>query len=54
MASCDVVNRGAAYVGGKVFYNTLDNYTVAVDAGTGREVWKTKLGEINKGETMRN
>jgi len=54
VACCDVVNRGAAYAGGKVFYTTLDNYTVAVDAGTDREVWKTKLGEINKGETMRN
>jgi PQQ-dependent dehydrogenase (methanol/ethanol family) len=52
VACCDVVNRGAAYADGKVFYNTLDNYTVAVDAKTGRQVWKTKLGEINKGETM--
>ena len=51
-ACCDLVNRGAAYAGGKVFYNTLDNHTVAVDARTGQEVWKTKLGEINMGETM--
>ena len=36
----------------KIFYNTLDNYTVAVDAATGKEVWKTKLGDINKGESM--
>jgi PQQ-dependent dehydrogenase (methanol/ethanol family) len=52
VACCDVVNRGAAYANGRVFYNTLDNYTVAVDAESGQEVWKTKLGEINKGETM--
>jgi PQQ-dependent dehydrogenase (methanol/ethanol family) len=52
VACCDVVNRGAAYADGKVFYNTLDNYTVAVDAATGKEVWKTSLGEINKGQTM--
>ena len=52
VACCDVVNRGAAYADGKVFYNTLDNHTVAVDAETGREVWKTKLGDINIGETM--
>ena len=52
VACCDVVNRGAAYSNGRVFYNTLDNYTVAVDAETGREVWKTQLGDINKGETM--
>jgi lanthanide-dependent methanol dehydrogenase len=52
VACCDVVNRGAAYADGKIFYNTLDNFTVAVDAISGKEVWKTKLGDINKGETM--
>jgi PQQ-dependent dehydrogenase (methanol/ethanol family) len=52
VACCDVVNRGAAFSGGRVFYNTLDNQTVAVDAATGREVWKTKLGDINQGETI--
>jgi PQQ-dependent dehydrogenase (methanol/ethanol family) len=52
VACCDVVNRGAAYADGKIFYNTLDNFTVAVDAINGKEVWKTKLGDINKGETM--
>jgi len=52
VACCDVVNRGASYAAGKVFFNTLDNHTVAVDAKTGREVWKTRLGDINRGETM--
>ncbi|HUQ93810.1 MAG TPA: methanol/ethanol family PQQ-dependent dehydrogenase [Bryobacteraceae bacterium] len=52
VACCDVVNRGAAYWEGKIIYNTLDAHTVAVDAVTGREIWKTKLGEINRGETM--
>ena len=52
VACCDVVNRGAAYADGKVVFNTLDNHTVAVDADSGKEVWKTKLGDINKGETM--
>ncbi|HEY0384878.1 MAG TPA: methanol/ethanol family PQQ-dependent dehydrogenase [Pyrinomonadaceae bacterium] len=52
VACCDVVNRGAVYADGKIFYNTLDNYTVAVDAASGKEVWKTQLGDINKGETM--
>jgi PQQ-dependent dehydrogenase (methanol/ethanol family) len=52
VACCDVVNRGAAYSNGKIFFNTLDNHTVAVDAKTGKEVWHTKLGEINRGETM--
>lgn len=52
VACCDVVNRGAAYLDGKIFFNTLDNHTVAVDAESGEEIWKTKLGEINRGETM--
>jgi PQQ-dependent dehydrogenase (methanol/ethanol family) len=52
VACCDVVNRGAAYSDGRLFFNTLDNHTIALDAATGKELWKTKLGEINKGETM--
>ena len=52
VACCDVVNRGAAYDDGKIYYNTLDNQTVAVDAKTGQEVWKTRVGDINKGESM--
>ncbi|HEX8500367.1 MAG TPA: methanol/ethanol family PQQ-dependent dehydrogenase [Pyrinomonadaceae bacterium] len=52
VACCDLVNRGAAFYDGALFYNTLDAHTVAVDAATGKELWKTKLGDINKGETM--
>jgi lanthanide-dependent methanol dehydrogenase len=52
VACCDVVNRGGAYFNGKIFYNTLDNHTVAVNAETGEEVWKTKVGDINLGESM--
>ena len=52
VACCDVVNRGAVFANGKVFINTLDGYTAAVDAQTGKEVWRTKLGDINKGETI--
>nr|WP_281351578.1 methanol/ethanol family PQQ-dependent dehydrogenase [Propylenella binzhouense] len=52
VACCDVVNRGAAYDNGKIFYNTLDNHTVALDAKTGKEVWVKQLGDISRGETM--
>ncbi|MBV8356892.1 MAG: methanol/ethanol family PQQ-dependent dehydrogenase [Deltaproteobacteria bacterium] len=51
-ACCDVVNRGAAYWKGKVIINTLDGNTIAVDAKTGKEVWRTKLAYINRGETI--
>jgi PQQ-dependent dehydrogenase (methanol/ethanol family) len=52
VACCDQVNRGGAFSDGKIFYNTLDGQTVAVDAKTGKEVWKKKIGNINKGETI--
>jgi PQQ-dependent dehydrogenase (methanol/ethanol family) len=52
VACCDVVNRGAAYWNGKLFFNTLDGYTIALDANSGKPVWKTKVGDINKGESI--
>jgi PQQ-dependent dehydrogenase (methanol/ethanol family) len=52
VACCDVVNRGVAFADGKVFMNTLDAQTIAVDAATGKELWRTKLGDINMGETI--
>lgn len=37
VACCDMVNRGAAYKAGRVFFSTLGNHTVAVDgAGSSR------------------
>src|SRR5687767_13148621 len=51
IACCDVVNRGASYAEGKIVYNLLDGHTVALDAATGKELWKTKVAEVNKGET---
>jgi PQQ-dependent dehydrogenase (methanol/ethanol family) len=52
VACCDVVNRGAAYSSGRIYFNTLDGNAIAVDASTGSEVWRTKLGDINRGETI--
>src|SRR4051812_43533557 len=52
VACCDIVNRGCAYEDGKIFFNTLDVQTACVEAKTGKELWKTKLGEINRGESM--
>jgi lanthanide-dependent methanol dehydrogenase len=52
VACCDLVNRGAVYYDGKIYYNTLDDHTVAVDAKTGKEVWKTQVGDINRGESI--
>ena len=52
VACCDVVNRGLVYDNGRLFFNTLDDHVVAIDAATGNQVWNTKVGDINLGETM--
>jgi lanthanide-dependent methanol dehydrogenase len=51
IACCDAINRGPAYADGKIVYNLLDGHTVAVDADTGKELWKTKVADIGDGET---
>ena len=35
-----------------MFFNTLDAQTIAVDAKTGKELWRVRLGDIQRGETM--
>ena len=52
VACCDVVNRGGVYDAGRFFFATLDNQVIALDAASGRELWRTKVGDINIGETM--
>jgi lanthanide-dependent methanol dehydrogenase len=52
VACCDVVNRGPVFSHGRIFVNTLDGNVVAVDAESGKEVWKTKVANINIGETL--
>ena len=39
-ACCDVVNRGVAAWGKRIFVGTLDGYLVALDAESGAEVWR--------------
>lgn len=52
VACCDTVNRGAVYGYGNIYYNLLDDHTVAVNAKTGKMVWKTRLDTIEHGSTM--
>jgi PQQ-dependent dehydrogenase (methanol/ethanol family) len=40
------------YADGKIVYNLLDGHTVAVDAGTGEELWRVSMGDLNRGETI--
>jgi PQQ-dependent dehydrogenase (methanol/ethanol family) len=48
---CDTVNRGTAYADGKIFLHQADTTVVALDAKTGKEVWKAVNGDPKKGET---
>jgi len=50
-ACCDVVNRGLTYDNGRLFFNTLDNQTIALEAASGKEVWRYRSGDVRSGET---
>ncbi|HEV2677451.1 MAG TPA: methanol/ethanol family PQQ-dependent dehydrogenase [Aliidongia sp.] len=49
---CDTVNRGVAYGDGKIILAQADASVVALDAKTGKELWKIANGDAKKGETM--
>jgi len=40
---CGRVNRGLAVLGNRLFMNTLDMHVIAIDAKSGRELWKTEM-----------
>lgn len=46
VACCDVVNRGMTFDNGRLFFNTLDGATIALDAESGRQIWRTQLANI--------
>ena len=48
---CDTVNRGVQYAEGKLFLHQADTSLVAIDAKTGKELWKVVNGDPKKGET---
>jgi quinohemoprotein ethanol dehydrogenase len=41
-ACCDVVNRGVAIWNGKVYVGALDGRLIALNAGTGKQVWSVQ------------
>jgi len=49
---CGIINRGAAIYEGKIFRTTLDANVVALDAKTGKEVWRQKAADIKEGYSM--
>lgn len=52
VACCDVVSRGLGYAQGLVIVATLDAQAIALDAATGTERWRTRLGDFRSGETI--
>lgn len=46
---CDVVNRGAAIYGDKIYFGTLDARIVALDLKTGDVVWRKKIANYKAG-----
>ncbi|TGV50517.1 PQQ-dependent dehydrogenase, methanol/ethanol family, partial [bacterium M00.F.Ca.ET.141.01.1.1] len=52
VACCDVVTRGAGFADGRVFFNTLDGHTIALDANSGQPIWNAHIANINIGETI--
>lgn len=51
-ACCDVNNRGVAHADGKIFLGRLDAHIVALDAKTGKELWKTKIVDYTQGSVI--
>ncbi|MSR19690.1 MAG: PQQ-dependent dehydrogenase, methanol/ethanol family [Gemmatimonadetes bacterium] len=45
---CGANNRGVAIHGDRVFMGTLDAHLIALDAITGRALWKVEVGDVNR------
>ena len=52
MACCGLINRGVAIYQGKVFRTTLDAKVQALDARTGKELWKSTAIDYKLGHAM--
>ncbi|HQS70699.1 MULTISPECIES: PQQ-dependent dehydrogenase, methanol/ethanol family [unclassified Novosphingobium] len=51
-ACCDVVNRGMAAWGDKLYFGTLDGRLIALDRNTGKQVWSTVTVDQSKPYTI--
>ena len=51
---CDTVTRGLAYADGKIFLQQADTHLVALNAKTGKMIWRIKNGDPKKGSTNTN
>ncbi|MGH1419143.1 MAG: PQQ-dependent dehydrogenase, methanol/ethanol family [Hyphomicrobiaceae bacterium] len=51
-ACCDVNNRGVSYSDGVIYVGLLDAHVVALDANSGKELWKTKIVDYKQGSVI--
>ena len=51
-ACCGILNRGVAIYEGKIYRATLDAHVVALDAKTGKQLWKSKAADYQDGHAM--
>ncbi len=51
-ACCDVNSRGVTYADGKLFVGRLDGKLVALDAKTGKELWKADVVDYTQGSVI--
>jgi alcohol dehydrogenase (cytochrome c) len=49
---CGIINRGAAIYDGKIFRTTLDANVIALDAQTGKELWRKNAIDFKNGYAM--
>jgi alcohol dehydrogenase (cytochrome c) len=48
---CDLDSRGVSFADGKILFSQLDGYLSALDAQTGKLLWKSKVVDYKDGET---
>lgn len=51
-ACCGILNRGAAIYEGRLYRVTLDAHVIAMDAKTGKQLWKSKAADYKDGHAM--
>ncbi|MGE0188514.1 MAG: PQQ-dependent dehydrogenase, methanol/ethanol family [Steroidobacteraceae bacterium] len=51
-ACCDVVNRGVAYLDGRIFVGVIDGRLISLNAKTGRQLWETQTVDKSQPYTI--
>ena len=49
---CDLDSRGVTFANGKILFGTLDGRLIALDAKTGKEVWKVQVVDYKQGSAI--